>query len=96
VAFYDAPLDDAALLAILASIGGQVRDVRKARGLYLSDVAERVNVSASVVCRLELARREPSVHQLINVCAVLGQRLSDVLRIAEDTAFPLGGAPWTS
>jgi ribosome-binding protein aMBF1 (putative translation factor) len=89
------PLDEAAIAAILVSIGGQVRAARQRRGWYLSDVAERLDLSASVICRLELARREPSLHQLIMVCAVLGQRFSDVIRIAENEAFPMGLAPWT-
>jgi transcriptional regulator with XRE-family HTH domain len=88
-------LDEAAVTAILVSIGGQVRAARQRRGWFLSDVAERMDLSASVICRMELARREPSLHQLIMVCAVLGQRFSDVVRVAENEAFPMGLAPWT-
>jgi transcriptional regulator with XRE-family HTH domain len=88
-------VDEAAVTAILASIGGQVRAARQQQGWHLAEVAERMNLSASVICRLELARREPSVHQLIMVCAVLGQRLSDVIRTAENEAFPMGLSPWT-
>lgn len=88
------PMDDACVAAMLASIGAQVRAARQGRGWFLSDVAERLSLSASVICRLELARREPSIHQLIMVCAVLGLRLSDVIRIAENEAFPLGPTPW--
>jgi transcriptional regulator with XRE-family HTH domain len=91
---YQRPLDDAGIAAILASVGEQIRAARQGRGWYLADMAERLNLSASVICRLELARREPSVHQLIMACAVLGLRLSDVFRRAEDEAFPLGPTPW--
>ena len=90
----DRAMDDDAVAAILASIGSQIREARKARSWHLSDVAERVGVSQSVVCRMELARREPSFHQVICTCAALGMRLSSVLRQAEDDAFPLGRAPW--
>lgn len=90
----DRPLDQGALLAILASIGTQVRDARTARGWYLSEVAERLGLSPSVMCRMELARREPSLAQVISTCAVLGMRPSGVLRQAEDDAFPLGAGPW--
>ncbi|HEY1570234.1 MAG TPA: helix-turn-helix transcriptional regulator [Pseudonocardiaceae bacterium] len=89
------PMDEASVGAILASIGAQVRAARQRRHWHLSHVAERLHLSASVVCRLELARREPSVHQLLMVCALLGLRLSEVLRSAEDEVFPLGGTPWT-
>ncbi|HEX5116282.1 MAG TPA: helix-turn-helix transcriptional regulator [Pseudonocardiaceae bacterium] len=88
-------MDEAAIAAILVSIGGQVRAARQQRGWFLADVAERLDLSASVICRMELARREPSVQQLILVCAVLGRRLSDMLRTAENEAFPLGLSPWT-
>lgn len=93
---HEPPLDDAGRQAILAAIGVQIREARQERGWYLSEVAERMNISTSVVCRLELARREPSLHQLISVSAVLGRRFSDILRIAEDEAFPLGRAPWNT
>jgi ribosome-binding protein aMBF1 (putative translation factor) len=87
-------LDDGAIAAMLASIGSQVRTARKGHGWFLTDLAERLDLSASVVCRLELARREPSLHQVISTCATLGLRLSDVIRQAEDDAFPLGSGPW--
>lgn len=87
-------LDQASMAAILASIGDQVRAARQARGWYLIDLAQRLAMSTSVLCRLELARREASLHQMIMVCAAMGKRLSDVLRIAEDEAFPLDSAPW--
>jgi transcriptional regulator with XRE-family HTH domain len=88
-------LDAAAFAAILGSIGDQVRDARLGRGWYLEDVASRVGLSTSVICRLGLARREASMPQLISVCASLNRRLSDVMRTAEDEAFPYGGGPWT-
>lgn len=91
----DTPMDKAAFETILGSIGDQVRDARLRRNWYLEDLAKRVGVSTSVICRLELARREASMPQLIGVCAALNRRFSDLLRIAEDEAFPLGGAPWT-
>jgi ribosome-binding protein aMBF1 (putative translation factor) len=79
---------------MLASIGEQIRDARQGRGWLLADLSQEVGVSSSVVCRMELARREPSVYQVITVCAALGMRASDVWRRAEDEAFPLGHGPW--
>jgi transcriptional regulator with XRE-family HTH domain len=92
---FDPPVDDAAIAALLASVGVQVRDARHIRQWHLSDLALRIGVSTSVICRLELARREPSIHQLISVCAALSLRPSRVFRVAEDDAFPLGRGPWT-
>lgn len=91
---FDPRWDEATMAAVLASIGDQIRDARQSRGWLLSDLALRVGVSPSVVCRMELARREPSIYQLINACAALEMRLSGVLRRAEDEAFPLGSGPW--
>ena len=89
------PVNQADVTAILASIGAQIRMARQRKEWFLSDLADLVGVSTSVVCRIELARREPSFHQLVMVCAALERRLSDVIRIAEDEAYPLGLAPWT-
>jgi transcriptional regulator with XRE-family HTH domain len=92
---YDPPMDDASLAAMLASLGNQVRDARLTRQWYLSELAERVGVSQSVICRMELARREPSMHQVLTVCGVLAHRPSMLFRMAEDDAFPMGHGPWT-
>jgi transcriptional regulator with XRE-family HTH domain len=92
----DRPIDDGAIAAILASIGTQVRAARQAHGWHLSDIASLLGLSPSVLCRLELARREPSFHQILSTCTALGLRLSDVLRRAENEAFPLGCGPWDS
>jgi transcriptional regulator with XRE-family HTH domain len=90
-----AHVDDAGMVAILAALGAQLRRIRLERGWQLKDLAAELGVSMSVLCRLELARREPSARNLILICGALEVRLSDVLRRAEDEAFPLGLAPWS-
>lgn len=94
MSLFDPPMDEASVAAMLASIGDQVRDARQDRQWFLSELADRVGVSPSVICRLELARREPSFHQVIMACAALARRPSDVVRNAEDDAFPYGRGPW--
>lgn len=91
-----APPDEAAITAIYASIGRQIRAARTDRGWYQPELAERANLSPSVICRLELARRPPNVHQLIVVSGLLARRTSDLFRVAEDDAYPLGHTPWES
>ncbi len=54
------------------------------------EVAARCGVSSSVLCRMELARRPPRLELLLMVCHELGVRFSDVMRFAEDEAFPAG------
>jgi hypothetical protein len=48
-----------------------------------------------VLSRMERAKRDPGLLRLVTTSGVLGVRLSDVLRLAEDEAFPLGFAPWS-
>jgi transcriptional regulator with XRE-family HTH domain len=87
--------DSASVAAIAHATGTVIRQVRLARGLLLSQVSGECGVSASVLCRAELARREPRLRLLLTLCGVLGIRLSAVLRMAEETALPLGTQPWT-
>jgi transcriptional regulator with XRE-family HTH domain len=87
-------LDDNDIVAVLTAVGYQLRRTRLERGWLMRDLAERIDMSMSVLCRLELARREPSTRNLIMIAGALGVRPSDMLRVAEDEAFPLGRTPW--
>jgi transcriptional regulator with XRE-family HTH domain len=72
-----------------------LRRARQNRGLTLEELADACFVSPSVLCRIELARREPRLRVVLSLCNLLGVRFSDVLRMAEEEAFPLGRNPWT-
>lgn len=87
-------VDDAGIAAILAALGTHLRRIRLEQGWQLKEMADDIGMSMSVLCRLELARREPSTRNLIMICSALEVRLSDVLRRAEDEAFPMGHTPW--
>jgi transcriptional regulator with XRE-family HTH domain len=87
--------DSASVAAIVHATGTVIRQVRLARGLLLAQASGECGVSASVLCRAELARREPRLRLLLTLCGVLGVRLSAVLRMAEEAALPLGTEPWT-
>lgn len=80
--------------AMLNALGWFLRQARENQELPLMLVADRCGVSSSVLSRLELARREPRLRLLLVLSNVLGVRFSDVMRIAEDEAFPLGRTPW--
>ncbi|HEY3607020.1 MAG TPA: helix-turn-helix transcriptional regulator [Pseudonocardiaceae bacterium] len=82
-------IDRATEEAILRAIGDLLRRVRLNSGLALNELANRCGVSQSVLCRVELARRAPGLPFLLNVCARLGIRASDLFRAAEDAAVPL-------
>lgn len=87
-------LEDADVHALLAALGSVIRRTRQNRGWLLMDLAERWNGSQSVLCRLELARREATMRQVIQLSTLLGLRPSTVMRAAEDEAFPAGFSPW--
>lgn len=86
-------IDKATQEAITKAVGDLLRRARLASGLKLAELAAQCGVSQSVLCRVELARRQPGVPLLMNVCARLGIRLSDVFRAAEDAAVPLPMTP---
>ena len=86
-------IDNATEEAIIRAVGNLLRRARLASGLNLSELSELCNASQSVLCRIELARRVPSVPMLLTMCSQLGVRLSDVLRAAEDAAVPLPISP---
>ncbi len=84
----DGLIDRATEEAILRAIGYLLRRTRLNSGLALHELATRCGVSQSVLCRVELARRAPGLPFLLNVCARLGIRASDLFRAAEDAAVP--------
>lgn len=90
----DGMLDDGSIAAIFQSIGTTMRRARLAEDWKLADVAERCGISQSVLCRMELSRREPRLRLLLVQCAVTGVQPSEVLGLAQAEAFPLGRSPW--
>jgi transcriptional regulator with XRE-family HTH domain len=86
----------ASMADIVRSTGMVLRRVRLARGLQQREPARLCGLGISDVCRIELGRRTPPLDRLIRLCTVLGVRPSEVLRMAEDEAFPLDSAPWTA
>jgi transcriptional regulator with XRE-family HTH domain len=89
-------MDAADANAILNAVCTRLRSVRQNQGLDLAEGALRLRLSPSVLSRLERAKRSPTLFRLVMVSGALGVRLSDVLRLAEDEAFPLGSEPWSA
>lgn len=90
-----AGLDANGVMALNRAVGLLLRRARENQALPQQYVADKCGMSNSVVCRLESATREPRLAQLVMLCLVLGVRLSDVIRAAEDEAFPLDPVPWS-
>ena len=63
---------------LLAAIGRQIRDLRKARGLTLSQMARRTNLSVSLLSQIERAESSASVSSLFKVATALHVRLTDL------------------
>jgi len=61
-----------------ASIGRQIRDLRKARGLTLKQMARRTNLSVSLLSQIERAESSASVSSLFKVATALDVRLTDL------------------
>jgi hypothetical protein len=90
------PIDATDATAILNAVCTRLRSARRSQGTDLADAARRMGVSPSVLSRLERAERDSGLRRLVVASGMLGLRLSDVLRLAEDDAFPLGSAPWAA
>jgi DNA-binding NtrC family response regulator len=61
-----------------AAIGRQLRDLRKARGLTLKQMARRTNLSVSLLSQIERAESSASVSSLFKVATALDVRLTDL------------------
>jgi hypothetical protein len=90
------PIDATDATAILNAVCTRLRSARRSQGTDLAYAARRMGVSPSVLSRLERAERDSCLRRLVLASGMLGLRLSDVLRLAEDDAFPLGRAPWAA
>jgi DNA-binding NtrC family response regulator len=61
-----------------AAIGRQIRDLRKARGLTLKQMARRTNLSVSLLSQIERAESSASVSSLFKVATALDVRLTEL------------------
>jgi transcriptional regulator with XRE-family HTH domain len=62
-------------------MGERLREQRQARGLSLRDLAERVDVSPSLISQIETGRARPSVNTLYAIAAELEVSLDDLVFI---------------
>lgn len=88
-------LESDSVLLIVAAVGPAVRKARLRQRRSQTAVAVASGLVESILSRIESGQRIPRLDQLVALCDTLGVRPSDVLRFAEDGAFPLGGDPWT-
>jgi transcriptional regulator with XRE-family HTH domain len=79
-------------------IGERLRAERQARGLSLRELAERLDLSASLISQIETGRARPSVSTLYALAGELGVSLDDLLfpdgdRPSDGVPFPIPVAP---
>jgi transcriptional regulator with XRE-family HTH domain len=72
-------------------MGERLREQRRARGLSLRDLAERVDVSPSLISQIETGRARPSVNTLYAIAAELEVSLDDLVFL--DGERPSGNGP---
>jgi DNA-binding NtrC family response regulator len=61
-----------------ATIGRQIRDLRKARGLTLKHMARRTSLSVSLLSQIERAESSASVSSLFKVATALDVKLTEL------------------
>ena len=55
-----------------------IRNIRASKGMKMTELARRANLSLSAVSKIEKGVRRLNQKQLLNVCNILGCRLSDI------------------
>jgi len=55
-----------------------IRNIRASRGMRMTELARRANLSLSAVSKIEKGVRRLNQKQLLNVCSILGCKLSDL------------------
>ena len=55
-----------------------VRNIRLSRGMKMTELARRSNLSLSAVSKIEKGVRRLNQKQLLNICSILGCKLSDI------------------
>ena len=55
-----------------------IRNIRAAKGMKMTELAKRANLSLSAVSKIEKGVRRLNQKQLLNICTILGCKLSDI------------------
>jgi transcriptional regulator with XRE-family HTH domain len=76
--------------AFARAVGYVLRIERQRRRWTLAETGQRVGLSVSVLCRVELGVRPLDMCRLVGLCAVLGVAPARVIAAAQAEAFPLG------
>jgi transcriptional regulator with XRE-family HTH domain len=69
---------------ISAYVGVYLRCLRKTRHLTLTRVAELSKMHVGIVSRIERGSYKPTLEQLLELCAVYGFKVSDLIALATE------------
>lgn len=69
-------------------IGDRLRVLRQAAGLTQEEVAERIEVDASFITKLEAGKRLPSVDTVVRLAGALGVPVARIMEVLDDTRPP--------
>ncbi|MNJ31052.1 HTH-type transcriptional regulator PuuR [compost metagenome] len=72
------------------NVGSRLRAARKAKGLMIEDVANRVGVSKSFISRFERDAVQASVATLLRVCDAIGVKPADLFTPPSTAYVPAG------
>ena len=77
------------LVRIVSNIGPKVRTLRKQAGLSLQQLAERANVSAAAIHKVEQSGMVPTITTLLKVAGALGRPVAYFVDEEEETSDPI-------
>jgi transcriptional regulator with XRE-family HTH domain len=67
------------LTEVLIGVGPRLRDLRRDRGITLTQLAERTGISLSTLSRLESGQRKPTLELLLPLAKAHGVQLDDLV-----------------
>lgn len=67
------------LADVLTGVGPRLKDLRRDRGLTLTQLAERTGISLSTLSRLESGQRKPTLELLLPLAKAHGVQLDDLV-----------------
>ena len=68
-----------------------IRNIRLANGMKMTELARQAGLSLSAVSKIEKGVRRLNQKQLLNICNILGCKLSDIFIKESDDAYIIKG-----
>lgn len=72
----------------MSEIQKYIKELRRSRGLTQEDMAEKIEVSQSCYCQIEVGRREPSLSMLKRIAECLDVPIVELFGYKSDAELP--------